>query len=397
MSTLSSDDDDVESFFGANSSYPLQSNVWTPDDRSMGRAMVHHYQCHTLPSLQQQQQAACCSSSREETEQGGGSSSCNIPRLIHFIWLGNKPLPLTTTATTTTASNNNVVDIVDGENECIRSWRRHHPNWTIQVWRDDDLGVSKNTANNNQPNQWFNAPALQYALRHENYGMASDILRLELLWEYGGIYVDIDYLCVDVMDDLHLHNDHFDFYCGASRTFAVEVNNGLLGAPRPHHFIIQRLMERIHTWFAAQQLRSSMAIQNQPPPADALDVMAAFLDPASRSTFQQVMTGAALVTDTDVIRHTGPGLLTTTLAQAIMMNDDSSSSSMSRVAIFPFHIFHPLPNSFRGHSNILQDEQQELLEEHIVKGQTKAVHLWQCSWQHNRTTTDSSNDSNNAM
>jgi hypothetical protein len=309
MPAVSAAGDDVHAFFGATTT--LKTNVWTSNDLPMGQSIVHHYQGHTILRLHEHQQPA-----EEES----------IPSFIHFIWLGDTPLPLSNGA---------------GEIECINSWRRHHPKWVIQVWRDDDV----------EQHQWYNAAALKHALRTKNYGMASDILRLELLWEYGGLYVDIDYLCVDSIQDLH---SRFDFYCGASNTGAVEVNNGLL-ACQPRHYLIRDMMERIHKWF-------DTFLQNSQP----FSLMSAFLDPNSRDSLQQVMA----LTPEDVIRNTGPGLVTTSLAQAL------ACDATSRIAVLPYQVFHPLPNSFRG-----QALDEQLIEQHIVRGQTKAVHLWQCSWQ----------------
>jgi hypothetical protein len=323
------DDDDVNAFFGR---IPLRTNLWTRDDLAMGRAMVHHYQCHTLPAIQ------------AGTTTTADTVTITIPQLIHFIWLGNKCMPLTSNS-----------DDDDDENECIRCWRHYHPTWTIKIWRDADI-----------PPNLQNKAALDHAMQHGNYGMASDILRLELLWEHGGIYVDIDYLCVAPMDDL-LAKQSFDFYCGASHTGAVELNNGMLAVTTPHHFLLEQLMQSIHTWFTA------FLQQSQP-----FDVMAAFLDPSSRSTFQQVMA----LTESDVIRNTGPGLLTLTLARALQQH----TGDMTRVAILPFSVFHPLPNTFRGQRHILLQEQ--VLEEHVVRGQTKAIHLWQCSWQQSQQQSD---------
>ncbi|KAI2507235.1 glycosyltransferase [Fragilaria crotonensis] len=219
--------------------------------------------------------------------------------------------------------------------------------------------------------KWHNAEALHYAIRNKNYGMASDILRLELLYEHGGLYVDIDYLCVASVADLHRQ---FDFYCGASNTGAIELNNGLM-ASQPRHFVIQKMMERIRD--------SSMPIfRQQSRQQEAMRHIASFLDnndTMSRAVLEQ---GMMTLTPEQVIRHTGPGLLTSTMAEILMTTPPASSSSsadLSRVAILPYQVFHPLPNHRRRLGLEILDE--ELLEGHIVPGETKAVHLWQCSWQ----------------
>jgi inositol phosphorylceramide mannosyltransferase catalytic subunit len=84
-----------------------------------------------------------------------------IPRIIHRIWLGSDEMP----------------------EEYVRfgeSWREHHPGWEMWTWTDSNL------------------PPLTYpgALeRCRNFGEASDVLRYEALYRYGGIYVDTDVEC----------------------------------------------------------------------------------------------------------------------------------------------------------------------------------------------------------
>lgn len=210
--------------------------------------------------------------------------------------------------------------------------------------------------------KWFNAEALQFAIQNKNYGMASDILRLELLFEHGGLYVDIDYLCVDSVSDLHRQ---FDFYCGASNTGVIELNNGLL-ASQPRNYLIQQMMERIRD-FSMQVFRQQSHV--------TLHHISAFLDDKSRESFD---IGMAL-TPEQVIRHTGPGLLTFTVVQVLTSAAISASCDLSRLAVLPYQVFHPLPNTLRRIGLEALDE--ELLEGHIAPRVTKAVHLWQCSWQ----------------
>jgi len=311
---MAASDDDISAFFGATSG--LKRNVWTQDDLVMGRIIAHHYQCQTIPRLNDD------STNAEE----------RIPHTIHFVWLGGKPLPL-------------VSDLDSDENDCIQSWRRYHPEWQVQVWRDEDIAERS----------LFNNQALEYALRERNYGMASDIVRLELLYEHGGLYVDIDYLCYESLERLH-DRCCFDFYCGASNTGAVELNNGLM-ACQPYHVLIRAMMERIHQWF------NDFTKHSQP-----FALMSAFLDPSSQAMLHQV----TRLSPEDVIRNTGPGLLTMMTAQVLI----DPSVDTDRIGILPYQVFHPLPNRFRGHRLV-----EQLLEEYVVPGQTKAVHLWQCSWQ----------------
>jgi hypothetical protein len=340
-------DEDVREFFGASSILSFQTNLWTADDTPSGQSILHHYQCHTIPRLG--------TDINNADTQAGGSA---IPPFIHFIWLGDKQLPLV-------VGND---DDDDDENVCIRSWRHYHPHWMVQVWTDSDV------LQEHHMTKWFNKEALEYAIRHKNYGMASDILRLELLFEHGGLYVDIDYLCVASVADLHRQ---FDFYCGASNAGAIELNNGLM-ASQPRHGLIQNMMERIRDW-------SMQVIREQSLQQAAMLHIAAFLDKDDTDKSRALLEhGIMDLTPEQVIRHTGPGLLTSTVAQILTTTTAWSSSvssncDLSRVAVLPYQVFHPLPNYRRRLG--LETLNEELLEAHIVPGETKAVHLWQCSWQ----------------
>jgi hypothetical protein len=177
----------------------LRHHVWSPQDGDWGRSMVEHYK-----------------KIRVQDHRAGQDSTTTIPRILHLIWLGPRALP-------TTAP--------------FDSWRHIHSDWKINVWREHDIHF-----------ELYNQEAFSFAMQQGNYGMASDVLRLELLYKYGGVYVDVDYLCISALDDL----DHLDFYCGASHTGCIEVNNGLFGC-RESNVMVKSLMKEIHTWFGQHQ------------------------------------------------------------------------------------------------------------------------------------------------
>lgn len=87
-----------------------------------------------------------------------------IPKIIHRIWLGD-PMP-------------------DRFAEYRRRWEELHPGWLISDWRDRvRLPRLRNQdlfdrAREIYPKDWKRFEA--------------DLLRLELLWQYGGVYADTD-------------------------------------------------------------------------------------------------------------------------------------------------------------------------------------------------------------
>lgn len=94
-----------------------------------------------------------------------------IPRIIHHVWLGSKPLP-----------------------ERFARWRDEliamHPGWEFWLW--DDAKVAK-----------LNCPQL---FHHSTVKSShSNMVRMEAVYRFGGVYVDCDFEPVKPLDDLLVH------------------------------------------------------------------------------------------------------------------------------------------------------------------------------------------------
>lgn len=102
-----------------------------------------------------------------------------IPRIVHQIWLGSKIPPK--------------------YNYWMSTWM-NWLGWEYRLWTDEDV----------KDFSLYNQELYDIA---DNYGEKSDILRLEILLQYGGLYVDVDFECVkpEIFDELHRC---FDFYIG---------------------------------------------------------------------------------------------------------------------------------------------------------------------------------------
>ena len=280
------ENEELQHFFGLQ----RRRHVWGSSDGEWGMAMVEHF--------------------RKSANTSNLPAATTIPRILHLIWLGPRPLP---------------------NEHLLHSWRLHHFDWEIRMWNSDNI-----------PSDLYNHEAFRYALEHRQYGMASDILRLEVLYKYGGVYTDMDYLCVAPLTPL----EHLEFYCGASNVGCVEVNNGLL-ASRPHSGLLRLVMDDIHAWF--EQHGRPMAL------------ISSFMGDAA----------CCLLTDMDVCRHTGPGLWTRVLGGKMLQELPET------IMIFPFTVFHPMPNAHRH----LDLNEEQIIERYAITNTTKAIHLWHCLWQ----------------
>lgn len=93
-----------------------------------------------------------------------------IPKKIHYCWFGRNPLPRKA-------------------EKCIESWRKFCPDYEIIEWNEDNFDFNRN-------------PYLRWCYEHRKWAFLSDLARLIIIYENGGIYFDTDVeliRCPDVL------------------------------------------------------------------------------------------------------------------------------------------------------------------------------------------------------
>lgn len=130
----------------------------------------------------------------------------SLPRILHQIWVGPEPIPEQYEAYT-------------------KTWQDLHPSWEYRLWTDDNLPVMRNRA------LYDRAEELTPAVNIGQF--RSDVLRYELLWSFGGMYVDVDFECLTNIE--HLLTDVEAF--AAWEVQDQWIANGLMGAEPGHPFI----------------------------------------------------------------------------------------------------------------------------------------------------------------
>ena len=137
-----------------------------------------------------------------------------IPRILHQVWVGPDQMPR---------------DFLDYR----ESWRRHHPDWEMRLWTDESL-----------PGDFVRPEAYE---RLRNPAERSDIIRLEVLFRFGGVYVDTDVECLRPIDPLLEGVDFFAGYVGrkevGSKTIENAVNNAVIAAEAGHPVLERALRE----------------------------------------------------------------------------------------------------------------------------------------------------------
>jgi hypothetical protein len=103
-----------------------------------------------------------------------------VPRIVHQIWLGDDVIP-------------------DQIKDWMGSWKRYLPAWRYKLWTDADLEELRPR---------LRCPDIFES--NQNVGLKSDVLRMEILRQFGGLYADCDFECFQSMEHL-LRSDCFHY------------------------------------------------------------------------------------------------------------------------------------------------------------------------------------------
>jgi hypothetical protein len=270
-------------------------------------------------------------------------NSMHIPHILHFIWLGS--------------------EVPEVYMRFIRGWQEAHSDWNLIVWKDAEANALMQGLNSACQKR-----SLHQYMNASNFGMKSDILRYEILLEYGGVYIDTDYECMGCLENQEWWSSCMAF-AALSHSRAVEVNNGILGCT-PGHPLLRRVVDVV----------SQLSLSAKEPSALRIATMSSvmsFLGAESKVLAEIDSNSAAMST----ISSTGPGMLTKEIFTLLSCEDFdvTDNEAKLRTAILPTEKFHCVPNYISV--NLFDDELTERLKNQWVTPETVAVHWWQKSWQ----------------
>jgi len=173
------------------------------------------------------------------------SEKPRIPKIIHQIWIGK--------------------EVPKEFLEFQKSWKEHHPDWEYRLWTQHNIPF----------NELRNYDLIKDS---SNLGEVSDLVRLELLYKFGGLYVDMDTECLRAHDILH---HAYDFYMCLQPLDSglVQLANSPIGSI-PGHPILKEMIEEVRR-------RSFMAEhkKNIPFKTGPVAVTQAFLKKAHKDGF----------------------------------------------------------------------------------------------------------------
>ena len=138
-----------------------------------------------------------------------------IPKSLNFIWVGNPELQ---------------------PDACIRTWIDQHPGWSVRVWGNDDLAKRI----------WATGRHVQTMIRERQWCGVADLMRWELLLEFGGVFLDADSVCLSSLPEEFLEGEAFACWENELDRPGL-IATGYLGAGPGNPLIARIVQELVET------------------------------------------------------------------------------------------------------------------------------------------------------
>lgn len=129
-----------------------------------------------------------------------------IPKVIHYCWFGRAKIP-------------------DKYREWMKTWAKYCPDYEIVEWNDDNYDYKKNEY-------------MYEAYKANQWAFVSDYARMDVVYNYGGIYLDTDVELIRNIDVL-LYQKAF---MGLQNDLRIATGLGF-GAIKRHHTIGEFILE----------------------------------------------------------------------------------------------------------------------------------------------------------
>lgn len=97
-----------------------------------------------------------------------------IPKIIHYCWFGGN-------------------DLTDEVKKYIATWRKYCPDYKIIEWNESNFDINENDY-------------VREAYEAKKWAFVTDYVRLKVIYENGGIYMDTDVEVVKSLDDLLIYD-----------------------------------------------------------------------------------------------------------------------------------------------------------------------------------------------
>lgn len=136
-----------------------------------------------------------------------------IDKTLHFVWIGDESRC---------------------PDNCIDTWRDHHPEWNIKVWGNKEL----------REYPWINKQHMQAVEETGQLCGVADLMRWEILLKEGGIAIDADSVCLSALPEWLMDCELFACWENEINRPGL-ISNGLVGS-KPNNPIIKKLVYDLH-------------------------------------------------------------------------------------------------------------------------------------------------------
>lgn len=153
-----------------------------------------------------------------------------IPKIIHQVWIGPKPAPI----------------------KLMNTWKEKHPDFEYIFWNESEFQKRE---------MYFKCQNKINEIEEIN-GKA-DIIRWEILYKYGGIFLDADSICIEKFDDYLLSKGSFAGWENEEKRPGL-IATGTMGFS-PKHPLVKEAIKWIQNNEVSTAKTNAMAWENVGP------------------------------------------------------------------------------------------------------------------------------------
>jgi GT2 family glycosyltransferase len=154
----------------------------------------------------------------------------SIPKIIHQLWIGTKPAPI----------------------NLMNTWKNKNPDFEYIFWNEDEI-LKRNVVFKCQ----------EKIDDIEEINGKADIMRWEILYEYGGIFIDADSICIEPIGQELLNKECFSGWEQEEIRTGL-IATGTMGFPKEHP-LVEKAIEWILNNEVSQNKSSMFAWQSVGP------------------------------------------------------------------------------------------------------------------------------------
>ena len=150
-----------------------------------------------------------------------------IPKKVHYIWLGGK-------------TKDKLTEI------CLLTWKDKMPEYEFIEWNETNLDLDKIE----QESEYF-----AECRKRNLYAFMADYLRIKILYEKGGIYIDTDVQAIKSLNPLLDRDLILGYEECTIDVVNKQIGTGFIASEKGHWFI-----EKIYNFYKKEIMNSEMFI-----------------------------------------------------------------------------------------------------------------------------------------